>query len=113
MAAAHRLDRAEGDCGNMPEQGDSGLSNMLQADAFHQRSAGQGYPMAGIDLAEMIRADPDADEDQQVEALALCHWAEAKPHTCFGTGQDCRCIQFGVEQSADALARAHALAETF
>ncbi|WP_135447012.1 hypothetical protein [Tabrizicola caldifontis] len=79
MAAAHRLDRAEGDCGKMLEQGDSGLSNMLRADAFHQRSAGQEYSMAGMDPAEMIRADPDADDDQQVEPLAWCHWAAVKP----------------------------------
>lgn len=113
VAAAQRIDWAERDYGEMLELGEGGPVDLIQAEAFYRRSAAQGYAMAGMDIAEMIWADTSASPERQVEALAWCFWAEAKPPMWDGTDYDGACADPEATLAPDDVAKARVLAETF
>ncbi len=66
--------------------------------------------MAGIDLAEMAWANPEALADRRVEALAWCYWAEAQPADVEGTEYEGRCAEGEAAYVAEELATAREMA---
>jgi TPR repeat protein len=109
VAAAHGIDWAERDYAEMLEFGAGGAADLALALHYYQRAAGQGYAMAGMDIAEMAWANPQAFPDQ-VHALAWCLWAEAQPATWDGTDYEGACAEAAArltpDEQADAATRA-------
>ena len=67
IASAQGVPWAERDLAAMLERGKGGAKDL-------QRAVGQGYAMAGFDIAEMAWSNPDLFPDP-VKAPAYCRWA--------------------------------------
>lgn len=80
----------EGDFADMPERGEGGAKDLTRAMVYYKRAVARNYAMAGLDLAEMVWANPEVFPDK-VKALAYCLWAEAQPPMSGGSDYDGDC----------------------
>lgn len=112
VAAAHGIDWAERDYGEMLELAEGGPADLVRAKEFYQRAVAQGNPMAGYDIAEMAWANREVFPDK-VEALAYCLWAEAMPPMWDGSDYDGKCDQAAAALGAEDVAKAKTMADSF
>ncbi|MGB7316339.1 MAG: tetratricopeptide repeat protein [Planktotalea sp.] len=111
-AAAHGYPRAYNDLGVMHEQGYGVHADPLTAFSFFLRGVEQGYPRAGINLAELIvkARFPFASKDM---ALGYCFWgmqnANAQEGDAFA--KDCTALEEIIQPDEEMRARAHSFAD--
>lgn len=104
IAAMKKIDWAMRDYGEMLELAEGGPKDLSQALVYYTRAAGQGNAMAGMDIAEMVWANPANFPDKAV-ALAWCFWAEDQEPMWDGTDYNGRCApQLGQYSEAEIAA---------
>ena len=113
IAAAHGIDWAMRDYGEMLELGEGGAVDLVGAEQWYLQAQATGYVMAGHDMANMLMDNTATLPDRQVDALAWCYWAQSSGPDVVGNAFVGDCDAFASKLTPDKVAQAQALAATF
>jgi hypothetical protein len=78
IAAAQDEDNALNDLGVFLEDGLGGPPDLDRAQALYRKSAEQGNPLGGLNVATLMVLNEAITAQDRVEAVAWCLWAEIR-----------------------------------